>query len=138
MLFFFFFSSRRRHTRCSRDWSSDVCSSDLRDRLFRAAYPVRLVGIVSHLLGILVRLRAFLVLPGRFRCRQGPVRGGQFTVVVRDPLVGSVLHPGASKKKPDGENEANSKQTFRSSNTHGVLLFFFLPDKKNNCGVGKD
>src|SRR2546422_3029751 len=28
-LVFFFFSSRRRHTRCSRDWSSDVCSSDL-------------------------------------------------------------------------------------------------------------
>src|SRR6266436_9803429 len=26
---FCFFSSRRRHTRCSRDWSSDVCSSDL-------------------------------------------------------------------------------------------------------------
>src|SRR5436305_3208691 len=25
----FFFSSRRRHTRCGRDWSSDVCSSDL-------------------------------------------------------------------------------------------------------------
>src|SRR5205809_2021213 len=25
----FYFSSRRRHTRCSRDWSSDVCSSDL-------------------------------------------------------------------------------------------------------------
>src|SRR5438874_8338027 len=28
-LFFFFFSSRRRHTRSLRDWSSDVCSSDL-------------------------------------------------------------------------------------------------------------
>src|SRR3989449_6260531 len=28
-IFFFFFSSKRRHTRCSRDWSSDVCSSDL-------------------------------------------------------------------------------------------------------------
>src|SRR5215813_4142139 len=27
--FCFFFSSRRRHTRCGRDWSSDVCSSDL-------------------------------------------------------------------------------------------------------------
>src|SRR5438067_2986870 len=27
--FFFFFSSRRRHTRSKRDWSSDVCSSDL-------------------------------------------------------------------------------------------------------------
>src|SRR2546422_903557 len=29
LIVFFFFSSRRRHTRCSRDWSSDVCSSDL-------------------------------------------------------------------------------------------------------------
>src|SRR5690554_168079 len=28
-VFCFFFSSRRRHTRCGRDWSSDVCSSDL-------------------------------------------------------------------------------------------------------------
>src|SRR5256884_7913506 len=28
-LYVFFFASRRRHTRCSRDWSSDVCSSDL-------------------------------------------------------------------------------------------------------------
>src|SRR5206468_10082709 len=28
-IFFFFFSSRRRHTRSDRDWSSDVCSSDL-------------------------------------------------------------------------------------------------------------
>src|SRR6266536_1949479 len=28
-IFFFFFSSRRRHTRSTRDWSSDVCSSDL-------------------------------------------------------------------------------------------------------------
>src|SRR5699024_12216103 len=27
--YFFFFSSRRRHTRSKRDWSSDVCSSDL-------------------------------------------------------------------------------------------------------------
>src|SRR5690554_7587643 len=29
LCFCFFFSSRRRHTRCGRDWSSDVCSSDL-------------------------------------------------------------------------------------------------------------
>src|SRR5437868_7694352 len=29
MFFIFFFSSRRRHTRSKRDWSSDVCSSDL-------------------------------------------------------------------------------------------------------------
>src|SRR5206468_9492382 len=31
--FFFFFSSRRRHTRSDRDWSSDVCSSDLSRRM---------------------------------------------------------------------------------------------------------
>src|SRR5688500_19532575 len=30
LLSFFFFSSRRRHTRLQGDWSSDVCSSDLR------------------------------------------------------------------------------------------------------------
>src|SRR5204862_5813666 len=30
LFLFFFFSSRRRHTRSLRDWSSDVCSSDLR------------------------------------------------------------------------------------------------------------
>src|SRR5699024_169159 len=29
LFFVFFFSSRRRHTRSKRDWSSDVCSSDL-------------------------------------------------------------------------------------------------------------
>src|SRR2546429_6126754 len=36
IVLFFFFSSRRRHTRCSRDWSSDVCSSDL----VKAAVPL--------------------------------------------------------------------------------------------------
>src|SRR2546421_3127761 len=35
--FFFFFSSRRRHTRSDRDWSSDVCSSDLS----KSQFPVR-------------------------------------------------------------------------------------------------
>src|SRR5207253_6223696 len=38
---FFFFSSRRRHTRWPRDWSSDVCSSDLfrMSSLLRVQYP---------------------------------------------------------------------------------------------------
>src|SRR6266702_4854598 len=34
LVFLFFFSSRRRHTRWPRDWSSDVCSSDLGDDHF--------------------------------------------------------------------------------------------------------
>src|SRR5690606_41156404 len=33
------FSSRRRHTRFSRDWSSDVCSSDLEQRLSLKLQP---------------------------------------------------------------------------------------------------
>src|SRR5207249_1265390 len=37
--FFFFFSSRRRHTRSKRDWSSDVCSSDL-----LSFYPEKMVA----------------------------------------------------------------------------------------------
>src|SRR5437868_9303643 len=38
--YLFFFSSRRRHTRSKRDWSSDVCSSDLKFRLIeRIAMP---------------------------------------------------------------------------------------------------
>src|SRR2546422_4123455 len=41
LYYFFFFSSRRRHTRCSRDWSSDVCSSDLG---LQAAHPRSRVG----------------------------------------------------------------------------------------------
>src|SRR2546422_9846925 len=44
---FFFFSSRRRHTRCSRDWSSDVCSSDL-TRLLRERF-IREVDLSSNL-----------------------------------------------------------------------------------------
>src|SRR5438034_7358365 len=35
IFFFFFFSSRRRHTRSLCDWSSDVCSSDLAQRITR-------------------------------------------------------------------------------------------------------
>src|SRR3989440_6784300 len=45
-VFFFFFSSRRRHTRSDRDWSSDVCSSDLATKRPRQPGP----AIDGHLL----------------------------------------------------------------------------------------
>src|SRR5690606_2059379 len=52
----FFFSSRRRHTRFSRDWSSDVCSSDLSDD---GEFEARLAGdevddLVAEALGVAV------------------------------------------------------------------------------------
>src|SRR5687768_10998252 len=46
--FFFFFSSRRRHTRCSRDWSSDVCSSDLARHTERSIFDrLKFLSITS-------------------------------------------------------------------------------------------
>src|SRR5699024_6409655 len=44
---FFFFSSRRRHTRSKRDWSSDVCSSDLKFFLYT------FLGSLALLLGFI-------------------------------------------------------------------------------------
>src|SRR5690606_39763545 len=62
LLELFFFSSRRRHTRFSRDWSSDVCSSDLtaalNDNAFQLICPLsdfqKLEGVYQlriHFLG---------------------------------------------------------------------------------------
>src|SRR3989449_7208553 len=55
LVIFFFFSSRRRHTRCSRDWSSDVCSSDLRPG---PLWPVTAAVWSEHWLDQDQRLRA--------------------------------------------------------------------------------
>src|SRR2546421_2442752 len=59
---FFFFSSRRRHTRSDRDWSSDVCSSDLAAlyhknpaRLRHDRQVTREVLAVHELVGILAQ-----------------------------------------------------------------------------------
>src|SRR3712207_6939116 len=54
---FFFFSSRRRHTRYWRDWSSDVCSSDL--DAVEHALAVVIVGVAParHLLADAEMLR---------------------------------------------------------------------------------
>src|SRR5256885_9559814 len=60
---FFFFSSRRRHTRLQGDWSSDVCSSDLRRQ---------------HLPGTLEQARIELLHQPRHQGhpRAAPVQGG--------------------------------------------------------------
>src|SRR5712664_3804097 len=57
---FFFFSSRRRHTRSDRDWSSDVCSSDL---LPAQAWGEK-SGTVTNSERRISRQRAFLAPPG--------------------------------------------------------------------------
>src|SRR5690606_39291137 len=53
VLLFFFFSSRRRHTRFSRDWSSDVCSSDLNNTNCDPIYKkVRMLSIGCNLVSV--------------------------------------------------------------------------------------
>src|SRR5699024_11379212 len=47
-LFVFFFSSRRRHTRSKRDWSSDVCSSDLDDSFLSTSFPGVNLTTIEH------------------------------------------------------------------------------------------
>src|SRR5690349_9831461 len=84
---FFFFSSRRRHTRSLRDWSSDVCSSDLKaiyrmvDHLFRreahviyddgSSPPIHVSGHASQeelkLIINLVKPKYFIPIHGEYR-----------------------------------------------------------------------
>src|SRR5690606_40850188 len=81
---FFFFSSRRRHTRFSRDWSSDVCSSDLQiiprpqtqrpTRGHRSALLLDRHAAGGHLLAAALAKEVALALVGR--SRQGQVAVG--------------------------------------------------------------
>src|SRR5205809_1152699 len=76
--FFFFFSSRRRHTRCSRDWSSDVCSSDLFPNLraIRTQKLARRFGNLTAVDGIDLQVAA-----GQFFGFLGPNGAGKSTTI---------------------------------------------------------
>src|SRR5690606_40845970 len=70
---FFFFSSRRRHTRFSRDWSSDVCSSDLASRsalMQAAAFSIlKPMRPASHDSSLRANCSLFIQI-GRASCRE--------------------------------------------------------------------
>src|SRR5690606_40309947 len=69
----FFFPSRRRHTRFSRDWSSDVCSSDLEpdDRI--AVFAFTLDGIHPHDIATILDAEGIAIRAGH-HCAQLLVR----------------------------------------------------------------
>src|SRR6267142_5958373 len=67
-MFFFFFSSRRRHTRLTCDWSSDVCSSDLRCGILFEQQTIEGFGFDPELL--------FLARRHGLRAVEIPVRWG--------------------------------------------------------------
>src|SRR6266542_1374135 len=78
----FFFSRRRRHTRCYRDWSSDVCSSDLSEPLSIPSMP----GHAQHTLESLTK-----------EAREIAARG----------VVGFVLFAIPERKDPEGSEAWN-------------------------------
>src|SRR5256884_1815289 len=79
-LFYFFFSSRRRHTRCSRDWSSDVCSSDL--MITQPAYQdANGVPIIQANVAYSVRVKL---------ARQGAVTQGNLVIDLSSASVGTL------------------------------------------------
>src|SRR5712675_2456831 len=102
--FFFFFSSRRRHTRCSRDWSSDVCSSDLEGR----DLTIAVAGCVAQAEGT--------------------------EIVRRQPAVDIVVGPQAYHRLPELLAAAERKASIRRAGKRlpgaGVLDTDFPPESK--------
>src|SRR5215813_9728289 len=74
----FFFSSRRRHTRCGRDWSSDVCSSDLAAEAAAAAEVAGLRAGTARVADLRARPRG--------RTDQGRMRPRFVEITRRDAL----------------------------------------------------
>src|SRR5947209_11323922 len=67
MVLLFFFSSRRRHTRYWRDWSSDVCSSDLAKYLVETQkVNAKHIGVYGGSYGGFITLMAMFTAPDTF------------------------------------------------------------------------
>src|SRR3712207_7369128 len=84
-----FFSSRRRHTRYWRDWSSDVCSSDLRDTVLlpakpRPAWPGRpLTMRIAYVAGTALPSRVASAVNILKMCRSFAAAGHEVTLYAR-------------------------------------------------------
>src|SRR5271169_1300994 len=87
VLFFFFFSSRRRHTRCYRDWSSDVCSSDLSQG---SEYPAVVIPLTTS---AWMMLQRNLLYTGITRAKKLVVLAGS-----RRALAAAVRTAGAGRR----------------------------------------
>src|SRR5690606_40118279 len=96
----FFFSSRRRHTRFSRDWSSDVCSSDLGE--IRMAFPGPIASATSSddVRGLGAVL--YLLLTGRWALEGGP-EGATPAPIGQD---GSVVPPRSEERRVGKEGRS--------------------------------
>src|SRR5690606_39440318 len=101
----FFFSSRRRHTRSSRDWSSDVCSSDLDKTPIVALAHQRVIEAWQNARRIVAENENLLrvreeVEDARLRWRSEERRGG------KEWQAGRVLDHGQKKARASTRNKS--------------------------------
>src|SRR6266852_8178694 len=94
----FFFSSRRRHTRCYRDWSSDVCSSDLL---------------------LLAEARIRVVAPEVSAAFVKPIRGGRIEWIPRKFAAGDL--DGATLAIAATSAPGVNASVFREAEARGIL-----------------
>src|SRR5438132_3438705 len=116
VFFFFFFSSRRRHTRSLCDWSSDVCSSDLRVK-DTVHHERRSLEFVFRTIAKIVRLDA----PGylevaevrRVDLIERPVARARRVRGVGRPLrvFRMILRPGNRRSQTEHHHPAHQSQT---------------------------
>src|SRR5712664_4935219 len=105
LFFFFFFSSRRRHTRSDRDWSSDVCSSDLR----AAVFGLKERGAEVYVLNRTAAPAQKLAHQARARIAKRPdLKKLAFDVIINATPVGM----GNTRESPLHENEINARYLF--------------------------
>src|SRR5699024_11367015 len=112
LFFFFFLSSRRRHTRSKRDWSSDVCSSDLQPGPRTVLYFRGLADLVrqAHLRRCYKGLRSEERRVGKERRSRGRMRNKRKRKLQRE---GSEEHRQRDYDKRSSRREHNGVQNRR-------------------------
>src|SRR5690625_7166517 len=89
---YFFFSSRRRHTRWPRDWSSDVCSSDLQPCAVHYGFTAAFWR-TDHIFGSVHAVKRHLQLTfkqGFITASECPDTGGDVSGCTQDAVDGIV------------------------------------------------
>src|SRR5207249_8648285 len=107
----FFFSSRRRHTRSKRDWSSDVCSSDL--------YKASASPLSGTERGSGGEVRRIATIPVSTKYADSSQAEDGLLGLAADPNFRSeerrVGKEWRSRRAPNSENEKNKKRTTRAT-----------------------